>query len=92
VFHAARSGAAICLLMGWEELMRLSRKTWVMMVLSIIWIVGAGVYTREGDVDRAQSFAKRAYKVCTDGKILHHETDLSSCDVERSMPYGATGD
>jgi hypothetical protein len=64
--------------------MRLNRKTWVMVVLSVIWVIGAGVYTRKGDVDRAESFAKAAYKVCTDGKNLHHETDLSSCDAERA--------
>jgi len=64
--------------------MRLSRKAWVTVALSIIWAVSAGIYTYNADVKRTESFAKFAYKVCTDGKNLKHDPDLSSCDTERT--------
>jgi hypothetical protein len=52
-------------------------------ILSISWAIGAGIYTHNSDIDRAEDFAKFAYKVCADGKVLHHDPDLSSCDQER---------
>jgi hypothetical protein len=55
-----------------------------MVALSIIWAVGAGICTHNADVKRAERFAKVAYKVCTDGKKLKHDPDLSSCDTERT--------
>jgi hypothetical protein len=55
-----------------------------MVALSIIWAVGVGIYTHNADVKRAERFAKFAYKICTDGKKLKHDPDLSSCDTERT--------
>jgi hypothetical protein len=52
-------------------------------IASIIWALGAGIYTHNADVERAQGFAKYAYKVCSDGKSLKHDSDLSSCERER---------
>src|ERR1035437_5319196 len=64
--------------------MKPSRKVWALVAFSIIWAVGAGIHTYNADVQRAENFAKYAYKVCTDGKKLHHDSDLSSCDSERA--------
>ncbi|MDQ2842421.1 MAG: hypothetical protein M3Y72_15520 [Acidobacteriota bacterium] len=54
-----------------------------MVVFSIIWAVAAGIHTHNTDVESAESFAKFAYKTCTDSKVLNNDPDLSSCDSER---------
>ncbi len=54
------------------------------LLLSLVWAIGAGVYTHNADVERAQHSAKFSYDVCAYGKEVNHETDLSSCDAERS--------
>ena len=53
--------------------------------LSILWAVVAGIHTRNDDVDRAENFVKFAYKVCSDGKMVAHDTDLSSCEKEKAV-------
>jgi hypothetical protein len=55
-----------------------------MVALSIIWAISAAIHTHTADVERAESFAKYAYKVCTDSKKISHDSDLSSCDAERT--------
>src|SRR5947209_5275799 len=52
-------------------------------VLSIIWAVGAGVHTHNNDLEGAKGFADLSYKVCTNGKLLANDNDLSSCEQER---------
>ena len=52
-------------------------------VLSIVWALGAGINTRNADVQTADDFASFAYKVCSEGKAIAHDADLSSCDQER---------
>jgi hypothetical protein len=64
--------------------MGLSRRVWIIAVLSLVWAVGAGMDTHNGDVERAEAFAKFSYKICTDGKDVNHDSDLSSCDAERA--------
>src|ERR1700719_92288 len=54
-------------------------------VASIIWAVSAGIYTHNADIERAESFAKFAYKVCADTKSLARDSDLSSCEQERAQ-------
>jgi hypothetical protein len=61
-------------LTGWQRLG---------VVLSVVWALGAGIHTRNADVERADNFAKFAYKVCSDSKSLAHDRDLSSCAQER---------
>ena len=61
-------------LKGWQRLG---------IVLSTIWAVGAAIYQRNLDVDRAEGFAKFAYRVCLDSKSLAHDPDLASCEQER---------
>jgi hypothetical protein len=63
--------------------MRLSRWHRVGIVLSIIWAVGAGIYTRNADVEAADHFSNFAYKVCSDRKAIEHSSDLSNCSQER---------
>jgi hypothetical protein len=55
--------------------------------LSFVWAVGAGLYTHNSDVERADSFAKFAYEVCAKGKTLDHNDDLSDCDRERAKNW-----
>ncbi|MFL6446195.1 MAG: hypothetical protein ACJ746_00605 [Bryobacteraceae bacterium] len=62
----------------------MKRKIWIMLALSVIWAVSAGIYTRHSDVERAEGFAKWAYKTCTQTKALQHDSDLSSCETDRS--------
>lgn len=63
--------------------MRLTGLQRLGIVLSIVWALGAGTHTRNADVERADDFAKFAYKVCSDSKLLAHNSDLSSCEQER---------
>jgi hypothetical protein len=41
-------------------------------------------FIRNADVESAESFANFAYKTCTNGKVLNHDPDLSSCEAERA--------
>lgn len=59
---------------GWQQ---------VGIVVSIVWAIGAAIYQRNADVERAQNFANYAYKVCTDTKSLSHDNELASCSQER---------
>jgi hypothetical protein len=52
-------------------------------IASIIWAACAAIYTHNADVGSAESFAKFAYKICSDSKVLAHDSDLSSCERER---------
>ena len=51
---------------GWQR---------VGLALSIAWAIGAGVHTRNADVELAQTLAKFDYERCT--------SDFSSCNRER---------
>jgi hypothetical protein len=53
-------------------------------VLSILWVVGAGIHTRNDDVERTDNFVKFAYKVCEHGKMVANDADLSSCEKEKA--------
>ena len=64
--------------------MRLTGSQRLGIVLSIVWALGAGIHTHNTDVDNADGFAKFAYKVCSDAKSLNHDSDLSSCNEERT--------
>jgi len=64
--------------------MRLNSWQKMGIVLSLIWAVGAAIHQRNADVDNAQRFANFSYKVCTDGKALHVERDLASCEAGRA--------
>ena len=66
-----------------KRIMRLTGWQRLGIVLSVVWALSAGIYTRNADVERADNFAKFAYKVCSDSKSLAHDTDLSSCAHER---------
>ena len=63
--------------------MQLSKWQKIGIVLSVLWAVGTGIYTRNDDVSRADDFAKVAYKACFDGKATANNPDLSSCDQEK---------
>jgi len=62
--------------------MRLNGLQRLGVVLSVAWALGAGIHTRDADVERAENFAKFAYKICLDSKSLAHDSNLSSCDQE----------
>src|SRR5690242_2663196 len=64
--------------------MRLSGWQRIGIGLTIVWIVVAGLYTRNEDVARAENFVNFAYKVCTDSKMISHDADLSSCKAEKT--------
>jgi hypothetical protein len=64
---------------------RVTKLQWAAFIISVLWAVGAGFHTHNDDVDRAESFAKFAYKVCTDSKNLRHDSDLSSCGQDREQ-------
>ena len=66
---------------------RLTRFAWVMIVLSMIWAFGAALHTHTADVRQAETSAEYSYKVCSFGKAVHHDTDLTSCDAERAKTF-----
>ena len=66
-------------------IIRLSKLKCVGLALSIFWAFGAGLYTHNADVERAENFAKFAYKVCSDNKAITHNPDLSTCLQEREV-------
>lgn len=63
--------------------MRLSRWQKLGVALSIIWVIVVAIHQRNSDVEQAQSSAAVAYRVCAEGKALHKDLSLSSCDAEK---------
>ena len=57
---------------------------YALLLPSLVWAIGAGVYTHNADVERAEHFVKFAYNTCAYGKEVNHDTDLSSCEAEKS--------
>lgn len=53
-------------------------------VISIAWAVGAWSHSHNSDVEAAKAFGALTYKTCTNEKLLAHDTDLSSCESERT--------
>jgi hypothetical protein len=64
--------------------MRLNGWLWAGIVLSVLWALGAAISTHNANVESAQSFANFAYKTCSANKEIAHDTDLSSCEQERT--------
>ena len=60
---------------GWQKLG---------VALSIAWAIGAGISTNNEDVERAENFAKLAYKTCSNTKMLAKESDLTQCKKEKA--------
>ena len=59
--------------------MALSKWQMVGISLSLIWVVWAGVHEHREDVERADSSANFAYRVCENTKRITHDTNLASC-------------
>jgi hypothetical protein len=53
-------------------------------LLSILWVLGAGIHQRNEDIEQAESFAGFAHKVCSDGKAVEGNTDAASCELARN--------
>lgn len=64
--------------------MKLNTLQSVGVVLSIIWVVGAGLHTRNDDVERAENFVKFAYTTCAHSKMAADDADRSSCEKEKA--------
>ncbi len=56
-------------------------------LLSVVWMVGAAVYTHSDDVKTASFWEKLDYDTCSTAKQLNHDTDLSSCDAKRKEAH-----
>jgi len=67
--------------------MRLNRWVHIGILLSVIWAVGAAIYTHKSDVERANYWVKLSYDTCSSGKQANHDADLSSCDAERETTF-----
>ncbi|WP_263418414.1 hypothetical protein [Terriglobus albidus] len=63
--------------------MKLNRWVWVGLLASVIWAVAAAVYSYRSDVEQANWSGAFAYKVCTYGKEVTRDKDLSSCVAKR---------
>ncbi len=64
--------------------MQFSRGVRIGILLSLVWVAGAAVYTHDADVKGAEDYGKGSYEVCADTKRIEHSADLSSCDAERT--------
>lgn len=63
--------------------MRFDRWVGIGILLSVIWAIGAAVYTHNADVERADYFGKLGYATCTTNKQISRDADLSSCEAKR---------
>ena len=62
--------------------MRLNGWQRIGIVVSVVWAVGAAIYQRNADIERAERFVNWAYQVCTEAKSLKHESDFGDCSRE----------
>lgn len=65
-------------------MVQLNRWVWLGLLASLIWAVAAAAHSYNSDLEEAEHTAKFAYSICAYGKTMNHESDLSSCDVERA--------
>jgi hypothetical protein len=59
--------------------MRVGGWSRVGIVLSVIWLAGAGLYQREADLRTAAYFSGLAYRTCTESKAQKGDFDFSGC-------------
>ena len=61
--------------------------------LSITWAIGAAIYQRNADLERADNFVKWSDRVCLGTKARKHDTNLSSCEkqLEANTATGLKG-
>ena len=62
--------------------MRLNGWQRIGIVLSILWAVGAAIYQRNADIERAAFSAGLTYKGCTAVLSEKHISDFSQCGLE----------
>jgi len=53
-------------------------------LLSVMWAVGAAVYTHNDDLKTADFWEKLDYSTCSTTKQQNHDSDMSSCDAKRT--------
>ena len=63
--------------------MKLSKVQWIGVALSILWAAGAGIYTHNADVERADNFVKFAFRVCSYNQLVNNDASLEKCDREK---------
>lgn len=68
-------------------------KNWQIFVLAVtaLWIIGAGIYLRSDEIDRAESFAKLKYKSCVEDKARGQSQD-TDCDSEEAKERTTWGE
>jgi hypothetical protein len=62
-------------LLSEEIVMRLGGWHRVGIVLSVLWVLGAGFYQRNADLRAADKFSKVSYDICLDTESLHMQRD-----------------
>lgn len=67
--------------------MRLNGWQRIGIVLSVVWILGAGIYQRSSDIKKAQDFASFSYRVCADATGLNRNLILSDCLKQSQKDY-----
>lgn len=60
-------------LSGWQR---------IGVVISVVWAVGAGIYARNADVERASNFHAAIYRTCTETKSARSDFDFSECSQD----------
>jgi hypothetical protein len=63
--------------------MRLNKFVWAGAILSLIWAIGAAIYSYKDDVKHAQVMADWSYRVCVYSPARPSTTDLTKCQNER---------
>ncbi len=56
-------------------------------VVSVLWIIGAALFQRTSDVDRAQDFMNETYQTCIDLKKQHNDFNFGPCMDEAEKNY-----
>jgi hypothetical protein len=57
-------------------------------VVSVAWIIGAGLYQRNADVHRAQAAMTLSYKACTEALRYSANQDFGKCMDGASKDFG----
>lgn len=62
--------------------MRLNGWQRIGIVLSIVWALGAAIYQRSADVERASDHAELSYRLCAEDNVRKNVLDNSNCMLE----------
>lgn len=64
--------------------MTLNRWQRIGVVLSVVWALGAGIYSRSSDVNDAMAIAGLSYQICTEAEASRSNFNFDDCSKKMS--------